>query len=120
MIATAQMNYSSTMDKVVTSADLREGKKTHKAMRDLWGLSCSHHRRPSKGEDGSIAKSYWPELVGRGVDEAKQLLTRNQPYLLIEVVGLDHTDDLTSEYHAQRVQLFVDDRDTIIYAPQIG
>ncbi|CAJ1959890.1 unnamed protein product [Cylindrotheca closterium] len=120
MIATAQMNYSSTMDKVVTSVDLRKGKKTNKAMRDLWGLSSAHHRRPTMAEDGSIAKSYWPELVGSRVDEAKQLLTRNQPYLLIEVVGLDHTDDLTMEYHAQRVQLFVDDMDVIIYAPQIG
>eukprot|EP00526_Cylindrotheca_closterium_P025115 CAMPEP_0113647566 /NCGR_PEP_ID=MMETSP0017_2-20120614/25188_1 /TAXON_ID=2856 /ORGANISM="Cylindrotheca closterium" /LENGTH=73 /DNA_ID=CAMNT_0000559649 /DNA_START=190 /DNA_END=411 /DNA_ORIENTATION=+ /assembly_acc=CAM_ASM_000147 len=70
--------------------------------------------------DGSIAKSYWPELVGRRVGEAMQLLTRNQPYLLIEVIGLNHTDDLTLEYHAQRVQLFVDDKNVIIYAPQIG
>lgn len=126
MIATVQMNHNSTIsmmvDKVVTSADLRKGRKTNKVMRDLWGLSSSHHRRPTI--DGSkIAKSYWPELVGRRVDdeEVKQLLTRNQPNdLLIEVIGLDRTDDLTLEYHAQRVQLFVDDRNVIIHAPQIG
>ena len=75
---------------------------------------------PTMSADGSIAKSYWPELVGRTVDEAMELLTRNQPFLLIEKVDLNHTDDLTMEYHATRVQLFVDEMDVIIYAPQIG
>lgn len=119
MIATADMNHTSTVDKIIIPNDLRKGRNSNKMMRDLWGLKSSNHRRPTIA-NGSIAKTYWPELVGRKVDEATQLIIRNQPYLIIEKVGFDHTDDLTLEYHAQRVQLFVDDMNVIIYAPQIG
>lgn len=94
--------------------------RSNKTMRGLLGLSSSHHRRPSLLADGSIAKSFWPELVGKSAAEAARMLRMYQPFLFIEVLDLNDTDDLTLEYNAQRVQLFVDSHGNVLYAPQVG
>ena len=62
----------------------------------------------------------WPELIGfRGEDAKKDILKKNIG-LTVEIVDLEHTDDLTLEYQENRVQIFVDNEGRVEYAPQIG
>jgi hypothetical protein len=95
-------------------------RRSNKTARDVLGLSSSHHRRPSLLADGSIAKSFWPELVGKSAAEAARMLRLTQPFLFIEVLDLNDTEELTLEYNAQRVQLLVDSYGQVLYAPQVG
>jgi hypothetical protein len=100
--------------------DTMDPPEASRRRRRLLGLSCSHHRRPSMLADGSIAKTFWPELVGKSAAEAARMLRMTQPFLFIEVLDMNDTDDLTLEYDAQRVQLFVDSSGQVLYAPQVG
>eukprot|EP00980_Cylindrotheca_fusiformis_P012832 scaffold3169_cov107-Cylindrotheca_fusiformis.AAC.2 len=96
-------------------------RKLHRAkpMHRPVGLSYSSHRIPNLQADGSITQTVWPELVGKAESEAVRMLQQNRS-LKVEVLHLNDTDDLTLEYNAQRVQLFVDDRGRVLHAPQVG
>lgn len=95
-------------------------------MRELNGLSLGHYRnsslqaRKKKTDSGRIAPSLWPELVGISATDAEYILRENEPYLCVEVLDVNDTDDLTLEYDAQRVQLFVDKNGKVLYTPQAG
>jgi hypothetical protein len=66
----------------------------------------------------SLTKSIWPELVGMKARQAKQELQRGQ--FLVQLIPLDDIDKITDDYRAQRVQIFVDSRGNVPWAPQLG
>jgi hypothetical protein len=60
-------------------------------------------------------KTSWPELVGKCVKEAKEVILMDKPDAKIVVVPAG--SPVTMDYRTDRVRLFVD---TVVEVPRIG
>jgi hypothetical protein len=78
------------------------------------------HRKPRLSKKDLVPQSIWPELIGKTAEEAKNELIKNGMPLHVEIIDLEHSTDLTLEYQAYRVQIFVDEDGRVPYAPQLG
>jgi hypothetical protein len=59
---------------------------------------------------------------GETLEEALREITKDAGAapLNVEIVDLEHTEELTLEYQAERVQIFIDKDGRVPYAPQLG
>ncbi|GJN04840.1 hypothetical protein PR202_ga22415 [Eleusine coracana subsp. coracana] len=60
-------------------------------------------------------KSSWPELVGKSLKEAKEVILKDKPNAIIQV--LTPFDPETREFHPNRVRIFID---TVSDTPVVG
>lgn len=64
-------------------------------------------------------KSIWPELVGRDVEEAKAIITRDNP--LVTVVPIDQHHKVIVDLCCNRVWLFYDNKNNLVrLVPKVG
>jgi hypothetical protein len=64
---------------------------------------------------GEDAKTSWPELVGKSIKEAREIILKDKPDA--NIVVLPAGSPVTLDYRTDRVRIFVD---TVADTPYIG
>ncbi|RWR76700.1 subtilisin inhibitor CLSI-I [Cinnamomum micranthum f. kanehirae] len=75
-------------------------------------------RMPSVNTEGEEIKGRWPEVVGLTVEDAKNIIRKDKPRALFEVVPPNSC--VSQDFRPQRVRLYVDHAGIIKRPPCIG
>ena len=74
------------------------------------------HPEPTGGSTGdSSGKTSWPEVVGKSIEEAKEIILKDMPDTDIDVLPLGSA--MTLDFRTNRVRIIVD---TVATTPSIG
>jgi hypothetical protein len=63
-------------------------------------------------------KRQWPEVVGKTVEEAKAIISKDRPDVFFEVFPVDSA--VTEDYCDKRCRLFVDGSKKVAHAPSLA
>ncbi|KAF6981867.1 hypothetical protein CFC21_000315 [Triticum aestivum] len=74
-------------------------------------MSCAAPKAPA-GEEN---KTSWPEVVGKSIEEAKEIILKDMPDTDIDVLPLGSA--MTLDFRTNRVRIIVD---TVATTPSIG
>ncbi|XP_047042488.1 subtilisin-chymotrypsin inhibitor-2B-like [Lolium rigidum] len=78
-------------------------------------MSCSDVNAAGAQLAGEDSKTSWPELVGKTIKEAREIILKDKPDA--NIVVLPAGSAVTLDYRTDRVRIFVD---TVADAPHIG
>ncbi|KAI5021120.1 hypothetical protein ZWY2020_054530 [Hordeum vulgare] len=74
-------------------------------------MSCADPKAPA----GEEKKSSWPELVGKSIEDAREVILKDMPEADIEVLPTDSV--VSADWRSNRVRILVD---TVATTPHIG
>ncbi|KAE8772871.1 putative proteinase inhibitor [Hordeum vulgare] len=74
-------------------------------------MSCADPKAPA----GEQKKTSWPEVVGKSIEEAKEIILKDMPEA--DIVVLPAGSPVTMDFRSNRVRIFVD---TVATTPHIG
>ncbi|KAE8767232.1 putative proteinase inhibitor [Hordeum vulgare] len=74
-------------------------------------MSCAAPKAPA----GEEKKTSWPEVVGKSIEEAKEVILKDMPDA--DIVVLPAGSPVTLDFRTNRVRIFVD---TVASTPHIG
>jgi hypothetical protein len=65
-----------------------------------------------------VAKSSWPELLGKQAEAAEQRIKKDRPDLKVFLVPAGFM--VTADVNTMRVRIFLDDHNKVVKVPVIG
>ncbi|KAM7433964.1 hypothetical protein ABFA07_015849 [Porites harrisoni] len=65
-----------------------------------------------------VPKKEWPELVGKGAEEATMIIDKEHPGLKIQIIPENSV--VKQNFDERRVRIIVDRKQTVIKTPHIG
>ncbi|XP_044954501.1 subtilisin-chymotrypsin inhibitor-2B-like isoform X1 [Hordeum vulgare subsp. vulgare] len=74
-------------------------------------MSCAAPKAPA----GEEKKTSWPEVVGKSIEEAKEIILKDMPDA--DIFVLPAGSPVTLDFRSNRVRIFVD---TVASTPHIG
>nr|CAB71340.2 putative proteinase inhibitor [Hordeum vulgare subsp. vulgare] len=74
-------------------------------------MSCAAPKAPA----GEEKKTSWPEVAGKSIEEAKEIILKDMPEA--DIVVLPAGSPVTLDFRTNRVRIFVD---TVASTPHIG
>ncbi|KAI4964032.1 hypothetical protein ZWY2020_008471 [Hordeum vulgare] len=74
-------------------------------------MSCADPKAPA----GEEKKSSWPELVGKSIEDAREVILKDMPEADIEVLPTDSV--VTADWRSNRVRILAD---TVATTPHIS